>query len=91
MAGEVSFEAAECFFAAFAFLTFFGDVVLGLLVPGQAGESDGVQRFVRSAVASAVEAFAVGGAGGGLDGADSAQRGEGCFGGESQWVVAGGE
>ncbi len=65
-----------------------GDVLLGALVVLHADQHDGVQGVVGCAVAAAVEAVAVGAAGGGRDRGGLAELGEGRFGAEPVGVVA---
>ena len=61
-AGEESFEAAECFAAAFPFGTFAFEVRAGWFVVARLRDRDPVEGGVELAVAGAVEAVALGAA-----------------------------
>src|SRR5206468_3835054 len=58
-AGEVAFEAAQCFSRGLAFCLFAGEVGSGLGVDASLGDGDAVQGAVELAVAAAVQAVAV--------------------------------
>jgi len=76
LAGGVAFEAADGFAAGFSFCLAAFEVVAGAGIPAQAADHDAVQGGVGLPVTAAVEAVAVGFAGGCLDGADAAEGGE---------------
>ena len=67
------------------------EIVAGAGIRAQAADHDDRQGGVGSPVTAAIETVALGFAGGCLDGADAAERGEGCFAAEPFGVVAGGD
>ena len=91
LAGDVALQAADGFPAGLAVGDAPGEVGAGVGIPAQPGEHDGVQGAVGASVTTAVEPATLGLAGGGLDRADAAERGEGCFVVEALGVVAGGD
>jgi hypothetical protein len=76
LAGGVALEAADGFAAGFFFCLAAFEVVAGAGIPAQAADDDAVQGGVGLPVTAAVVAVALGFAGGCLDGADAAERGE---------------
>jgi len=74
-AGELAFEAAEGFAAAFAFGLFAFEVLLRWWVDAALGDGDAVQGAVELAVAAAVEAVALVFAGAGVEGSDAGVAG----------------
>jgi len=90
-AGDVAFEAADDLSGRLALAGAPGHVGLGARVGGDPGEDDPPQGGVGLPVAAAVEAVAALLAGGGVDQAGAAQRGETCLGAQPAGVVAGGD
>src|ERR1700761_5167438 len=71
VAGEVAFEAAVGLGAGFSFGHFAVEVGAGVRAGAGACERDAVERGVELAIAAAVQADALGVAGGGGDGRDA--------------------
>jgi hypothetical protein len=90
-AGDVAFEAADDLSGRLALAGAPGHVGLGARVGGDPGEDDPPQGGVGLPAAAAVEAVAALLAGGGVDRAGAAQRGETCLGAQPAGVVAGGD
>src|SRR5947207_8720861 len=90
LAGDVALEAADDLFPGLALGGAPGRVGLGARVVGQAGHGDRPQRGVGLPVAAAVEPVAELLAGGGIDRAGAAQRGEAGLAADPAGVVAGG-
>jgi hypothetical protein len=72
----LSFEAADCFAACFAFLLFAFEVGACGWVDASLGDGDAVEGAVELAVAAAVEAVALVFAGAGVEGCDAGVAGE---------------
>ncbi len=79
LTSSVTFEASDDFASGLALWGAAFAVRLGARVKAQAGLHDPVQGGVGLSVAAAVEATVLPRARGSLDGADPAQRGEGCL------------
>jgi len=91
LAGDVALEAAHDLSGGLALAGAPGYVGLGARVGGHPGEDDPPEDGVGLAVPAAVEAVAALLAGGGVDWADAAQRGEARLGAHPGRVVADGD